>query len=259
LTKIQSKRQVNVRFDKQRGILQLSGSEFDVSVAKELVTNLGGQKKTLKASLKAELLRAPTTEGSQSTMKWLRRNSNCAVHIDQLGQEARLVGHSEDVKAAEKLLEELAERCVESVLPTNGATISLQAVEAIESSCGVTIHKKEDKIVVLGLQDSVKKAVAAVNLMIEMTNEGASKESNGDWQRTVAGTGEEVDKDSDKENDYHAAISAGTGDGDANDAEKEERGPSSEPLKQRQPEWAKPILRFFELLKVKDAPYAYCP
>merc|ERR1719247_663076 len=138
-------------------------------------------------------------------------------------------------------------------------------MEAIESSCGVTIHTKEDKIIVLGLRDSVQKAADSVHRMIEdvssecsgewTLNGWQSQKPSGDISDTTVGTGSSssIDQDSDSgsltpTSDRSPKI-AGTGEMVTNEDKKEEQSPK----------WARPILHFFKQLKAKDAPYESSP
>jgi hypothetical protein len=149
-----------LRYDKLRGVVHVSGSEADVEVAKDLLANLGGPRKAVKTPVWVELLRAHGPEqGAQATIAKMQQESKCRIHIDRSSEQVRLVGHSKDVMVAEKLLEELHENCVEELHYMDSSLIEPPALRALEKSCGVTLRQKYDHVVVLGMQDSVKKAI----------------------------------------------------------------------------------------------------
>jgi hypothetical protein len=71
----------------------------------------------------------------------------------------RLFGDSESIAVAEKHLDDLEASCDTKVLHMNGAAANHAPLETLAQLCGVTLRCERDKVVVLGMQDAVKKTV----------------------------------------------------------------------------------------------------
>jgi hypothetical protein len=160
LTVIQNSCRVNAQFDKLRGIVRLSCSRAAVDAARDLIDDMGGQRRQVKKPTWAELLRTQTVKkGTEATIAKLQRESGCRIHVERLSQEVRLVGKFEDIVVAEKLLEDLENSCIEEEVELEGKSMTWFAMKALEVSCGVTLQLEEDRLIFLGMQDSVAKAI----------------------------------------------------------------------------------------------------
>jgi hypothetical protein len=164
LRDIQANCQVNVRLDKLRSVLHISGSEARVNLAKRHISGLGGPRKNVTTAVWAELLRTRTMQsGPDAVVARIQQESGCRIHIERSCQEVRLFGHQEAVVIAERLLEELDRKCVEKVVRLDGRSITSPALQAVAHLCGVTLRSEEGQLIAFGLRDSVDKAVESLD------------------------------------------------------------------------------------------------
>jgi hypothetical protein len=167
LREIQTTCKVKVSLDKLRGKLHISGSESDVAAAKYHIGGLGGPRKVVKPALWAELLRTRTIpSGQQAHITNIQQESGCRIHIERSRHEVRLFGHDDTTTVAERLLDELAVRCTEVVLPMPSGISNSPAVQAVADGCGVTLCLEERQVAVLGIRDSVNNAVEVLKNQI---------------------------------------------------------------------------------------------
>jgi len=159
LKDIQTNFQVNARIDKLRGILVITGPEASVEAAKHMISGLGGPRIPVKPAVWAELLRTRTLQsGEQAMVAMIQQESGCRIHIERSRHEVRLFGHSEAVEIAEELLEELDKNCMEIAVPMDTSGVTPAVLQAFAESCHVTLRLDDEQLVLLGIEDTVKKA-----------------------------------------------------------------------------------------------------
>jgi hypothetical protein len=164
LRDIQTNCGVNVWLDKLRGVLHLSGSKASVAAAKNLIAGLGGPRKRISAAMWAELLRTRKLQsGAEAAVSRIQLQSGCRIHVERGSQEVHLFGDMESVATADALLKELDQHCMEETIKLDAESFNSVALQEIANSCGVTLQTGKDYICILGLRDSVRKAVATVN------------------------------------------------------------------------------------------------
>jgi hypothetical protein len=71
------------------------------------------------------------------------------------------------VLIAQKLLEELEQSCSEEVIKLNGDSVHSNTLQAIANKCGVTMRLEEGLLHLLGLHESVKKALDTLNQCVK--------------------------------------------------------------------------------------------
>jgi hypothetical protein len=163
LRDIQKSCRVSVWFDKFRGVLQLSGSEACVASAKNLIAGLGGPRVPVSAAVWLELSRTrKLLSGSEAAVANIQRESGCRIHVERTRQEVHLFGNSESVVIAQKLLKELDLNCIEEVIEVTDSVNSM-ALQALATKCGVSCRCEDNLARILGLRNSVKKAVETIN------------------------------------------------------------------------------------------------
>mmetsp|Transcript_105731 Transcript_105731/g.166911 ORF Transcript_105731/g.166911 Transcript_105731/m.166911 type:complete len:372 (+) Transcript_105731:18-1133(+) len=168
LRDIQNNCKVNVWLDKLRGVLHVSGSKACVADAKKQIVGLSGPRKVVAAAVWAELLRTRKLHsGDEAAVARIQLESGCRIHVERSSQEVHLFGDSESVAKAEQLLNELDQNCVEEVVPMNVEPVQSEVWEAIANSCGVTLRMEKGYACILGLRDSVRKAVSHLQDQIE--------------------------------------------------------------------------------------------
>jgi hypothetical protein len=163
LRDIQTNCGVNLWLDKLRGVLHLSGSKASVAAAKTSIAGLGGPRKRVSTAMWAELLRTRKLQaGDEAAVARIQLHSGCRIHVERSSQEVHLFGEPESVAIAEKLLKELDQRCVEEILALDTEYMNPTALQAVANSCGVTLQTENAYVCILGLRDSVKKAIHAL-------------------------------------------------------------------------------------------------
>jgi len=168
LRDIQNSCRVNVWLDKFRGILQLSGSEASVAVAKNLIAGLGGPRAPVSAAVWAELSRTrKMSSGPEAAVANIHRESGCRIHVDRARQEVHLFGNPESAAIADRLLKELDQNCVEEVMKLSAESVNSTALQAIASTFGVTLWNEDNVVHILGLRESVKKTLVTLNQHVE--------------------------------------------------------------------------------------------
>jgi len=161
LRDIQASCQAILRFDRAHSVLHVFGSEEAVQAVRRQLESLGGLRKVIPPAVWAELMRTRTVhDSSQSMLAQLQQESGCRIHIERSQQEVRVFGPDEGTAVAERLLDELANDCIEEVVRTETQTLPTAALQSVAHDHGVTLSIEDDQIIVLGLKDAVHDAVA---------------------------------------------------------------------------------------------------
>lgn len=164
---LQESTEAQVKLDRNRGCLRVSGSEEAVAAVQRQLDSLTGPRIHVEAAVWAELMRTRTLQDSSlSAVAQLQEASGVRLHIERSRREIRLFGAADGVEVAEKILEELFARCVEvSVRCTERPEKFSEVLEAVANSCAVTIHVPQEEtdggeglVTVLGQKASVHKA-----------------------------------------------------------------------------------------------------
>jgi len=124
------------------------------------------------AALWTELMRTRTlaNDADEGLVAWLQQQSGCRIHIERERQEVRIFGPGEEVVVAERLLEDLAERCGEEHVAVDTAALDKLGLLALAESCGVTLRVETGQLTVLGLRPAVAQAVQALRRHITSPN-----------------------------------------------------------------------------------------
>jgi len=165
LRQIQEKCQAVLRLDRARGVLKVTGRFQSVATAAEQIACLSGPRKAVSSAVWAELMRTRLRQddGEDAALARLQRQSGCRIHIDRQVMELRLFGPPAATSAADKLLDEFEQQVTELSLPLKSLEgdreIILQNLQPLADVCGVTLHRVDNHVVVLGRHAAVQEAV----------------------------------------------------------------------------------------------------
>ena len=156
LREIQGTSRAQLRFDRFRGVLRVSGPEAAVQEVQWQVECLGGPRRSVSSAVWAELMRTRMSQDSSGTMHRMQQLSGCRVHIERSVKEVRLFGPKPAVAATAQFLEGLQALCTEKEVELDGIS-SLNLQQVAQQHC-VTITE-EGRCTVLGFHFAVDRAL----------------------------------------------------------------------------------------------------
>jgi hypothetical protein len=125
------------------------------------IDRLLGTPKQVSVALWAELMR--TRKASDGDIFRLQHLSGSIIHIERESHKLCIYGSDEQFSSAERLLDDLANECIEERLLLDTSRIGQQQqhrdLTELAKSIGVTIQLKDYEIVVLGRRNAVKHVI----------------------------------------------------------------------------------------------------
>mmetsp|Transcript_84452 Transcript_84452/g.149423 ORF Transcript_84452/g.149423 Transcript_84452/m.149423 type:complete len:455 (-) Transcript_84452:167-1531(-) len=160
LREIQTSSQAVLKLDRSRSVLRASGTESQIAEVRRQLECLGGPRKQITAALWAELMRTRTLQDtSTAAIECIQQQSQCRVHIERSKHEVRLFGPKPAVAVADRLLDALANMCLEKVVQVSDITaLASEMLHLMAHTCSVTLRVEKNCVFVLGLAVTVQTA-----------------------------------------------------------------------------------------------------
>eukprot|EP00437_Effrenium_voratum_P009953 CAMPEP_0181430710 /NCGR_PEP_ID=MMETSP1110-20121109/17864_1 /TAXON_ID=174948 /ORGANISM="Symbiodinium sp., Strain CCMP421" /LENGTH=390 /DNA_ID=CAMNT_0023554035 /DNA_START=27 /DNA_END=1200 /DNA_ORIENTATION=+ len=158
LREIQASSRAQLKFDRARGVLRVSGSEAAVQEVQRQLECLGGPRKSVNNAVWAELMRTRMSDDSTSSaVQRIQQLSGCRVHIERTAKEVRLFGPKLAVTAAAHFLEDLQALCTQKEVELD--SVSGTNLQQVAQQHCVTIMAEEEHCNVLGFDFAVERAL----------------------------------------------------------------------------------------------------
>lgn len=159
---------VAVALDRRKGILTIRGNVQSVEEAQKVVAVMSGPRIRVPAPLWAELLRTRTVDGPACLVESMQTACGCRVHIERTRHEVRIFGDETSVMKAEATLARLGPLCIEHLIPVkDSGKLSSSSLELLSQQLDVSLRLETDAVALLGMQDNVQRATAAIKEYID--------------------------------------------------------------------------------------------
>mmetsp|Transcript_152601 Transcript_152601/g.487582 ORF Transcript_152601/g.487582 Transcript_152601/m.487582 type:complete len:488 (+) Transcript_152601:1-1464(+) len=159
---------VTLRLDRQQLVLRVIGPASNVQTVSQHVATLSGPRRPVPAPVWAELMRTRTLQGPEALVERLQDACGCRIHIERSDREVRIFGDEEAVAKADQLLDELALKCTQDMIPiSDSSTLSGPTLQVLAQKARVSLRVEPCRLVVYGLKDLVAEALVPLREYVE--------------------------------------------------------------------------------------------